>query len=257
MLCASGYGTNDFYKIKRYINKTYKWGYFPETRLYDINNFIIKKFNESDKKIKIIWAGRFLKCKHPEQVIKLAKRLKKDGYSFEIKMLGTGKLFNKIKKKIEKLNLKKEIKLLGPIKSNKVRDYMEEAHLFLCTSDKKEGWGAVINEGLNSGCVCIANRNIGAVPFLIKNGENGYMYKNFKEMYLTIKKVIENKKLQKKLGFEGYKTIKETWNSKIATNNILKLFKSIIEGKETNIKEGPASKASPIIIKKMLLKNNI
>lgn len=255
MLCASAYGANDFYKIKRYINKIYKWGYFPETRLYDIKTFINKKF-DYDKKIKIIWAGRFLKCKHPEQVIKLAKKLKKDNYNFEIQMLGNGKLFEKIKRKINKLNLQKNIKLLGPVKSNKVRDYMEEAHIFLCTSDKREGWGTVINEALNSGCVCIANKYIGATPFLIENGENGYMYKNFKEMYLITTKIIEDKELQKKIGYNGYKTIEELWNSTVASNNIIKLFKSIIENKEIRIKKGPGSKAYPIFFKKVLTYKN-
>ena len=44
MLCASAYTAMDFYRFGAYKNKTYKWGYFPQTNFYDnIESFIQKK----------------------------------------------------------------------------------------------------------------------------------------------------------------------------------------------------------------------
>lgn len=36
--------------------------------------------------------------------------------------------------------------------------------------------GAVVSEAMNSGCCVVANRQIGAVPFLIEDGVNGKSY---------------------------------------------------------------------------------
>ena len=61
MLCASGYGANDFYKIGKYKDKIYKWGYFPKTFNYDIEE--LTKQKEQNNPIKILWTGRFKKWK--------------------------------------------------------------------------------------------------------------------------------------------------------------------------------------------------
>ena len=49
---------------------------------------------------------------------------------------------------------------------------MEKSEIFLFTSDKGEGWGAVLNESMNSACAVVASHAIGSVPFLLKDGEN-------------------------------------------------------------------------------------
>jgi len=243
LLCASSYGPNDFNKLGMYINKCFKWGYFPETKIYDEKELIAKKDN---KEVKIIWVGRFIKEKHPEDVLRLAKKLKQNGYKFKIEMLGNGVLFNKIKRQIEQYNLQNEINLVGAVDSNKVRDYMEKANIFLCTSDKTERWGVVLNEAMNSGCVTIAYKEIGGVPFLIKNSENGFAYSNFKDMYNKTVTMIGNKQLREKISLNAYRTISKIWTANNAVNNFEILINSIINKEENPIKEGPASNAYPV-----------
>lgn len=246
MLCANAYGANDFYKLGLYKNKIYKWGYFPETKEYNLEQLIKNK--EKSKPINIVWVARFIKWKHPEKMIKLAKKLVKDGLEFKITMIGTGIMYEKIKEEIHKNNLENYVELTGAVESDKVRDYMEKANIFILTSGKQEGWGAVLNEAMNSACAVITDINVGAAPFLINDSENGLLYKNFEELYMYTKNLIEDNKLRKKLYENAYKTILETWNSKNATNNLINLFESIKDGQEYKIKDGPASKATPIKI---------
>ena len=242
LLTANAYGANDFNLFRLYKNKIYKWGYFLETNKYDIDELIEKK--EKNKKIEIIWVARFIKWKHPEIVIKLAKNLKKQNYDFHVKMLGNGKLQEKIEKMVKRENLENEVEIVGQVPSDQVKYYMENANIFMGTSDSREGWGAVINESMNAGCVVIANQKMGSVPFLIKHNENGLMYNSYKDLEKKVKLAIKDKKLRKKLGKNAYKTITEDWTSKVATENLLELFSSITEGKEFTLKNGPASKAT-------------
>lgn len=243
LLCASSYGPNDFNKIGMYINKCFKWGYFPETKNYEINDLLKKKGN---KKINIIWVGRFIKEKHPEIAIKLARKLKKDGIKFNLQMIGNGNLLRKTEKQIKKYNLNNEVKLIGAVKSDKVRDYMEKANIFICTSDKTERWGVVLNEAMNSGCVTIAYKKIGGVPFLINNNVNGFSYLSFKELYNLTVKVISDKNLREKISINAYKTISEIWTAKNAVKNFEILLNSILNKEENPVEKGPASNAYPV-----------
>lgn len=241
MLCANGYGASDFNLLHLYKDKIYKWGYFLETNIYDINKLIEEK--EKNEKMQIIWVARFINWKHPEIVLKLAQNLKNKNYNFNIKMLGTGVLEEKIKQRIEKENLSDVVQVVGQVPSDKVKDYMEEANIFIGTSDSREGWGAVINESMNAGCAIVANKKMGSVPFLITDNENGYTYKNYKELEEKVIKLIENKELREKFSKNAYKYITEKWTANMAANNLIELFEAIMKNEEVNIKEGPASKA--------------
>lgn len=241
LLTASGYGANDFNLLGLYKDKIYKWGYFLETNHYNIDELIDKK--EQNEKMEIVWVARFIHWKHPEIVIKLAKSLKKQNYSFHIKMLGAGILQEKIENIVKKEHLEDVVEVVGQVPSDKVKDYMEKANIFIGTSDSREGWGAVINESMNAGCTIIANQKMGAVPFLIKHNENGLVYNSYSEFENEVKLAISNKDLRRKLGKNAYKTITEEWTSSVATHNLLELFDSIINGNNFTIKEGPASKA--------------
>lgn len=240
LLVANGYGAKDFNLLGLYKNKIYKWGYFLDTNKYDIDKLIAEK--EKNEKPEIIWVARFIDWKHPEVVLKLANNLKKQGYKFNIKMLGTGILESKIKQKIKKQQLDDVIQIVGQVPSENVKDYMEKANIFIGTSDSNEGWGVVINESMNAGCAIVANRKMGSVPFLIENGKNGMVYSSYNEFEENIKKILDNKNLRDELGKNAYEYITNEWTAKTAANNLLELFESIINGNKFNVENGPASK---------------
>ncbi len=242
LLCASAYAANDFNIAYAYKNKTYKWGYFPETKEYsNIDDIIGRK-----KKNSILWVGRFLEWKHPEVVIEIAKKLKDDKYEFIINMIGIGEIYYQINDLIIKNNLEKNVKLLGSMNPSEVRKYMEESQIFLFTSDKGEGWGAVLNEAMNSACAVIASHEIGSVPFLIKNGENGIIYENGEtyDLYNKVRKILNNDKYLKCIEKKAYNTIIDLWNSKIAANRLVEMSKCLLKSEEFDkYKDGPCSKA--------------
>lgn len=238
MLCSSAYTADDFHIAGAYKKKCYKWGYFPKAIEYDINELMSKK---EGKKIKIIWVGRFINWKHPELAIELAQNLKELSYNFEITMIGNGELFEEIKSLIKKLELEKIVKVIGAIPSKDVRKYMEEANIHIFTSDQNEGWGAVLNESMNSGCAVVANKNIGAVPYLIKDKQNGCVYSSRKEFFSKVINLIENKELRENISINAYNTIKNTWNAKNAVKNLIQLHDCIVNEKTCIIKDGPCS----------------
>lgn len=244
LLCASAYTSADYAKFGLFKNKTFKWGYFPETKKYeDIERIISLK-----KKNFILWAGRFIDWKHPDTAVRIAKRLKENGYAFEMNIIGTGIMEQKLKNMISDYNLENEVHMLGSMKPEQVREYMEKSQIYLFTSDRNEGWGAVLNESMNSGCAVVASHEIGSVPFLLKDGKNGFIYKDGDEedLYLKIKSLLDSSDLCRQYGKQAYLTIVNEWSSELAAKRFIQLTKSIQRGtKKGNLfTNGPCSKAS-------------
>ena len=246
LLCAGAYVASDFRIVHAYPDKMLKWGYFPECKDYDLEQLMRKKQEAS----KLLWAARFIDWKHPELVVELAKELAKERNDFQITMIGTGELTEQIQAQIRDKNLEDYIILAGTKTPAQVREAMEEARIFLMTSDRMEGWGAVMNEAMNSGCVVIADRMEGATPYLIEHGVNGFEYRNAtaKALAELVKPLLEDGKKCEQLGHKAYETIHELWNAKVAGERLLKLCEDMAAGQNPQViwSKGPCSKAEII-----------
>ena len=236
-LCAGAYVHKDLKLISRKINGCFRWGYFPE---FLLNNAASKSENSP---VELLWCGRMIKFKRPEKVIYLANKLKREKIEFHLTMIGTGDYDQKIKKMIKDRNLEEYISWKGALPAEEVRNYMMNTDIFVCTSHRFEGWGAVLNEAMNSQCAIVACNRIGSVPFLIEDGVNGFTFLRDRELYQSVKKLINNKALRNDMSYKGYKVIQELWNSKVAAQRFLNLSNSIINGEViVDYKEGPCSR---------------
>lgn len=221
LLCSSAFASADYSKLGLFKGKALKWGYFPEIRTYDSSDEIIK----NKKKNTITWVGRMIDWKHPEVAAHLAKKLKEENIEFTLNLIGDGDMRPPIEDYIQKEDLTSEVKLLGNMTPDEVRNIMEKSQIFLMTSDQNEGWGAVLNEAMNSCCVCIANAKAGATPFLIKNMKNGMIYSDEDELFGYVKNILNNSHLGQMFSKKAYLTIADTWNAKIATTRLMEIIK--------------------------------
>jgi len=251
MLCVSAYTASDFAMTGNYLGKTYKWGYFSEVKDLDLSALMAqKRRNES---ITILWAGRLIGWKHPCVPILMAERLKQDNVTFQMHIIGTGELEGVMRNLIIQKRLDDCVQMLGPMSPDKVREHMEAADIFMFTSDFNEGWGVVLNEAMSSGCAVIANHAIGSVPFLLRDGENGLIYKNgdMDDLYFKLRNLIGDGVLRQKLGMAAYDTLSGTWNAEVAVDRFLKLCDALQQGKKSPFADGPCSRAEVVFQHRM------
>lgn len=244
-LCASAFSPLDYARTNTFVGKSYRWGYFPEVKVYD--NFESMYNNKIPNSI--LWCGRLIDWKHPEVAVSVAQRLKHEGIAFKMDIIGSGYMYEEIAELIKSQKLDPEVTLHSSMTPDKIREYMEKSSIYLFTSDRQEGWGAVLNEAMNSGCAVVANSAIGAVPFLLKDKENGYIYEDsmIDNAYQKVKLLIENNELRSKVSIKAYETVKDIWNPKIAAERFLQLVNGIMRHSNTVLyNEGPCSLA-PII----------
>ena len=245
LLCASAFVSQDYNRTKTYPNRMYRWGYFPETKHYRLEELFAGK-----NRHKILWVGRFLDWKHPDDALLVAERLKKEGYAFQMEFAGTGVMESRLRDMTASMGLDDCVSFLGPVPSNQVRHLMEQVGIFLFTSDRYEGWGAVLNESMNSGCAVVASHAIGSVPYLMKHNENGLIYKSgdVDGIYQNVKYLLDNPGEQQRLGSAAYETITGLWNAEVAAQRLMTLSEHLLAGEKYPdlFEEGPCSRAEII-----------
>lgn len=249
LLCASAYAATDYVKAGNYFGRTYKWGYFPKLKKYNMDDLLVRKMSASDivgeqSPVLLLWVGRLIGWKHPEVAIELAAFLKEKKYRFKLNIIGNGEMEVRLKQMIVEMNLADCVELLGAMSPESVREHMEQADVFLFTSDFNEGWGAVLNEAMNSGCAVVASHAIGSVPFLINNGKNGLIYENgnLKDLARNVELLMKNPRKRHAMGKEAYKTVLNMWNAEVAAKRLMELSQALIENNVVpTYTDGPCS----------------
>lgn len=245
MLCSSAATARDYNLLGFYQNRCYKWGYFTEAPPLDPVALWDKKINARLNKniINLLWVGRLIDWKHPETAIKALYKIREAGYSFKFNLIGDGPVAPMLRRLVDELHMKDCVHLLGTKRTDEVRRYMEECEIYLFTSNREEGWGAVLNESMSCACAVVANSEIGAVPFLIEDKKNGLIYSkgSVESMTKCIASLMESESYRRELGIEAYKSLCLNWTPKKAAENLLALVSSIQNKTENPIKEGPCS----------------
>lgn len=235
LLCAGAYVPSDFHIVRSYPGKMYCWGYFPEARSYDLEALFAGKGwdqEQEDRLPYLLWAGRMIDWKHPELALETARYLQGKGIAFHMDMVGGGELQDEMEALRKAYGLEGCVSFPGFLPPEEVRLRMERADIFLFTSDRQEGWGAVANEAMNSGCALVADHMIGAVPYLVNHGHNGLVYRDGdrRELFSLVGRLTEDPQLRRKLGKNAYRTITETWNAKKAAESLLQLMENVLKG---------------------------
>ena len=253
-LCCSAFAAGDQHKLFTYRGRCYKWGYFTPVKKIDIE----ASTDVSTSNITpLMWCSRYLILKHPELPILMAQRLKKKGYRFVLDMYGSGEFEKASRQLASDLDVKDVVRFMGVKPNDKLLAAMRKYCIFLFTSDKNEGWGAVANESMANGCVLVASDAIGSSPYLVKNGETGLLFKSprtsssirkpdmaaLNELCEKVEYLLDNQDTLQTIRQQSLALMQEVWNPKVAAKRLLILIDRMRKGEKTPFVEGPCSKA--------------
>ena len=143
-----------------------------------------------DKKL-LVTSGRLVSQKGFDNLLEACNKLNKDGFNYELWILGEGWERTNLENLIEKYELN-NVKLLG-YKDNPYK-YIKQGDIFVCSS-RNEGFSLVIAEAMLLGLPVIST-NCAGPNELLNYGEYGLMVENNKDdLYKGIVKLLNNQEL--------------------------------------------------------------
>lgn len=152
----------------------------------DVNNSLV------NKKFKMITIGRVIPVKGYDRLLKCVKRLKNEGFDFELWVVGDGSEKCELQKYIKDNNLQNIVKLLG-FQSNPYK-YLRHCDLFVCSSIA-EGFSTVATEALVLGKP-IVTTNCSGMKELFGENECGIITENnIESLYEGLRAVLDDEDL--------------------------------------------------------------
>ena len=251
-LCCSAFAAGDHRKLGMYSGRCFKWGYFTRVEKIDAEALL----HESNADFTpLIWCARYLKWKHPELPLLMAARLKADGYRFTLDMYGSGEYEPAARHMAESLGVTDVVCFVGNKPNDALLADMRRHSIFLFTSDRNEGWGAVANESMACGCVLVAADAIGSTPYLIKDGVTGLSFRSSRtscsfnnpdkealdSLCEKVKWLLDNPDEMSKIRSHSIKQMQELYNPRTAAERLLTLIDCLQKGSETGFTDGPCS----------------
>ncbi len=243
-LCAGAFVSSDYkFLLNSYKDKCYKFGYFPFPEQRSWEELLALK-GQNDR-AKVLWCGRFLKLKRADLLIKAAAKAAKAGFDFSLELVGEGEEEGHLRELVSKLGLEDRTTFRGYLSPEATREEMAKADIYVCTSNKLEGWGSVIYEGLAAGCAVIATSMAGATPFLIEDGSTGYVYRSGDAESLAEKLIscLKDMGLTREMGRAACTQMQKSWNPKTAAERLITVSERLLKGERFFYEDGPMSEA--------------
>lgn len=189
---------------------------------------IIKKGNEAietvnvKRKFTVCSVGRLNAQKSYIRLLECHNRLKKEGYDYDLWIVGEGTDRGNLEKYIDNNNLRDSVKLLG-FKNNPY-PYMKNADLFVCSS-KAEGFSTVATEALILG-VPIVTTDCSGMHELLGDSEYGIITENSVDgLYNGLKTILSNPEIYKRYK-EKAEIRGKTFSMENAINEIQNIFRN-------------------------------
>ncbi len=230
LLAIGGYVKDDMKLFNNFVNKIFKWAYFPKIL---IEPSIPIKSNDL---VKFVWSGRFEKLKRPQHAINILNIFVSKGINCALDMYGEG---DEMQNLIIPDNLVGCIRFHGFVDGWHMQQAFKDADVLLMSSDRNEGWGAIINEAMFHYCTVIASDTVGATTYLIKQKYNGFIYNDVCDVSNYVEVLLNNLETLK---INAHNTIETLWNAKIASQRFKSVADAILSHNEIPLfDKGPMS----------------
>lgn len=245
VLCASGYTARDLGKFGFSAERCLKWGYFPQIDYMPVE--ARKPLLQRD--VTLSSAQRLIPWKRVDLQVRMARELKDRNISFALTIAGDGQESLALKGLAQELGVDDCVTFVGALSPNDTAALMRSSDVFLATSNRKEGWGATVNEAMAAGCVVVASNQIGSVPFLIEPGISGAVFRSEDAVDLaeTMVSLLAHPDGLDAIARSGAERIRGLWGAKNAAERLVEVSKRLlINERLTPYKDGPLSAANVI-----------
>jgi len=174
----------------------------------------------------ILYASKFIERKKPHHLLEAFHLLQKKNVNAALCLVGSGPYEIQLEKYIED-NKIKNVYFFGFKNQTELPLYYALGDIFVLPSSN-EPWGLAINEAMCAGLPIIANKEIGAVADLVKEGVNGFLYSEGDILALSeyLEKLIKDVGVREAMGKKSLEII-QAWNYESCIQGVIEALKFI------------------------------
>ncbi|MDB4225819.1 glycosyltransferase [bacterium] len=180
------------------------------------------------KKDQLIYVGRMIyDAKRPDRLLKIWNKLHTKFPNWNLVLLGDGPDLISLKNRALKLKLK-NIEFKGNVNPEK---YYQKSKM-VCLTSTYEGFGMVLTEGMQYGCVPVVYNSFESLADIIEDGINGFKVPPFKNNIFIekLELLMNDESLRQGMAYEGDKI-----NSKFSPEKISKQWLNLFDVLLNNI----------------------
>lgn len=155
----------------------------------------------------ILFVGRLIKSKGINYLLESFAKLDPKTDNIMLILCGEGPMRSSIESKIREMKLQDQVIIEGYVLGHLLPYYYAAADIYVFPS-LSEPFGLVILEAMSMRKPVISS-NVGGIPEIIEDGRNGLLVPagNVEVLTASIKKLLVDRDLSQRLGYEGRKTI--------------------------------------------------
>ena len=225
VLCASAFTGPDLELFGFPLSRCFRWGYFPKVAASRPSC----RFHAEDG-LTLLSAQRLIGWKRVDLQIELAAKLKRSHRKFKLRVAGAGDERRRLLELASVLNVEDCVEFIGELDSDMVGNEMSRSDIFLATSNRKEGWGATVNEAMSAGCCVVASDEMGCSPFLITQDKDGLLFEsgNLDSLYSTVNPLFDDVKAVARIGERAAVKINTIWCARVAAARFVEAVSSYV-----------------------------
>lgn len=179
----------------------------------------------------LIFVGRLHQQKNLETLISAVAITKIRIPNIRLIIVGDGKLKTKLQEQINRLRLKKNVKMLGQTTGKDLIKLYKSSHIFILPSIY-EGQPLSLLEAWATKLPVVVSKT-GDCSYLVRNNQNGYLINNpqdINEISALIVRTFKNNSGDR-MGQNGYYLVKQKFNWNTSSKLILDLYEKITKAK--------------------------
>lgn len=192
---------------------------FAENRLIEALNFR-KELNIQETDILVLFAGKLELKKDPEILLNAFAQLGQK--NVHLLFVGNGALEDELKSKSKGIKNEERVHFM-PFQNQKTMPLVYQSCDLFCLPSPGETWGLSVNEAMAAGKAVLLSDKVGCAADLVKDGQNGYLFKSGDQDDLLSKLKLACISSSHLVNFGSHsKEIINNWSFDIQVNAIIK-----------------------------------
>ncbi|SEF14519.1 Glycosyltransferase involved in cell wall bisynthesis [Rhizobiales bacterium GAS191] len=178
----------------------------------------------SNERPAILYASKLQRRKHPDCVVRAAQRLASEGVAFDLVIVGAGEMEGELRKLVAEGGPANTV-FTGFVNQDRLPKILGACDVFVLPSEE-EPWGLIVNEAMCAGLPIVVGADVGCVPNLVRDGENGLLVQPADTMGLAaaLRRIVTDPQLalnmstrsRQIIGAWGFEQCLDGWRQSLA-----------------------------------------